>query len=246
MKNYDPQSFFDFLGYGTGDQTYDCPGLRSLSVYCRGEAAQLERLLEPMPFELADDRFVVSIADFSNNSGMVYYDAAIILAVRYGEHTGGSYYYEWEDTHVSVAAGRELWGYPKHFALISLDEDDRGVTGHVGLEGQTAFDVRLAFDDDVDGSAWSDFTVYPHLQVRAVPQTNGPSFQHFDIISRNTAKDFELTSRRYGRAEVQFGAEIVAGDEPLRIVETFGGDYTIGDFHATRENGTPTIIASLV
>ncbi len=246
MKTYDPNSFFQFLGYGTGDHTYDCPGLRGLSVYCRGDRAQLEKLLEPLPFELADDRFVVSIADFANNSTTSYYDAAVILSVRYGDTVGGTYYYEWEDKHTTVAAGRELWGYPKHFAKIALDEDSAGLVGRVSLEGDTSMEVEVTFDESVTGEAWSGFSIYPHLQVRAVPEVNGPSFQSFDIISRNTAKDFELTSRRYGRAVVKFGPDITAGGEPLTIVETLGAEYAVGDFHATRENGTPTIVASLV
>lgn len=245
MKDYDINSFFEFLGYGTGDHTYDCPDLRSLSVYCRGRRDQLEKLLEPMPFELADERFVVSIADFGNNSTTTYFDAAIILAVKYGDVVGGTYYYEWEDKHTTVAAGRELWGYPKHFAKIALEEDASGVSGRVTLEGETMFEVEVSFEESVTGEAWKGFSVYPHLQVRAVPQVNGPSFDSFDIISRNTAKDFELKERRLGTAVVKLGAEIVAGDQQLEILETLGAEFTVGDFHATRENGTPTIVASL-
>jgi acetoacetate decarboxylase len=246
VKSYTPTAFFEFLGYGSGDHTYNCPGLRSLSVYCRGNRGQLVKLLEPTPFELADDRFLVSVADFANNSTTPYFDAAVILAVRYGDHVGGNYYFEWEDKHTTVAAGRELWGYPKHFARISLDDDAAGVLGRVSLEGDTSFEVEMTFDDQVTGAAWSDISFYPHLQVRAVPEANGPSFQSFDIISRNTAKDFKLSERRYGRAVVKFGPEIQAGGEPLEILETLGAEYTVGDFFATRQNGTPKIVASLV
>ncbi|MFT3797688.1 acetoacetate decarboxylase family protein [Microbacterium sp.] len=246
MKQYDPTSFFEFLGYGPGDQTYDCPGLRSLSIYCRGDEAQLRALLDPLPFELADDRFLVSIADFTNNSGMVYYDAAVVLAVEYDGHHGGTYYFEWEDSHISVTAGRELWGYPKHFAVISLTDDESGARGRVALEGTTAFEAELVFDDTADPSAWRGVSFSPHLQVRAVPQVNGASFQSFDIISRNTSLDFEPILRRFGRAQVRLGNEITVDGEPLRIVETLGGEYTVGNFHATRENGTPKIIASLI
>ena len=243
MKQYDPLAFWNFLRFGPGNVTYACPSLKTLSVYCRGDRGEMERLLDPLPFELADDRFVVSIADFGNNSGRTYYDAAIILPIRYGEHVGGTYYFEYEDKHTTVAGGRELWGYPKHFARIELEAASVGAHGKASLYDELMFEVGIDFDPAVDRDAWADLRLFPHYQVRAVPEVNGPGFQSFDIISRNTSKDYKLTERKIGRGRVSLGPAIAAG---LRVEEVLGAEYTVGDFASTQENGVPTIVASLI
>lgn len=246
MKPYDPLSFWKFLNFGPGNTTYACPGLRALSVYCRGERAQLEAMLEPMPFELADERFMVSITDFSNNSGKTYYDAAVVLAVRYGDHVGGSYYFEYEDKHSTVAGGRELWGYPKHYARVAMTLGEKGAEGATTLHEDVMFRIGLTFDDSVDRSAWADLKLYPHYQVRAVPQVNGPGFQSFDIISRDTSRDYRLIERRAGRGTVSFGPAISVAGETMKVVEVLGAEFTVGDFASTPENGVPKIVASLI
>ena len=253
MKSgYQPTKFFRFLGYGPGNGTYRCPGMRSLSVFCRGRREQLEALLEPTPFELRDDRFLVSVADFSNvvnsrgSSDHPYYDAALVLPVRYGDVAGGSYYFEWENDNWQVISGRELWGYPKHFAAIEMIDGEFGVQSRVSLGDQVHLTADLIFDGDTTNEAWSDTAFYPHLQVRAVPQINGPGFDSLDIITRNTSLDYELLERRRGRANVTLGESLRVGGERLEIVEVLGGEYSVGNFASTGANGTPTIVASLI
>ncbi|MFT4193705.1 acetoacetate decarboxylase family protein [Ottowia sp.] len=245
MKPYDINSFFKFLNYGPGDRTYQCPDLKTLSVTCRGDAAQLKAMLEPTPFELADDRFVVSVADFSNVGPRNFFDAAVILAVRYGDQKGGNYYFEYEDNQATIAGGRELWGYPKHFAMISLEEKDGNARARAWREGETIFEI--AMEGGVEEAAKpSDLQLYPHLQVRAVPQANGPSFQSFEILSRNTVKDYQPKLRKAGKGSVTLGKAVSFGGTPLKVVEVLGAEYTVGDFYATAENGTPKIVANLV
>jgi len=246
VKPYDVNAFFKFLNFGPGNKTYHCPDLKALTVTCRGDADQLNAMLAPTPFELADDRFAISIADFRNIAARPYFDAAVILAVSYGSHRGGTYYFEYEDNHATVAGGRELWGYPKHFAKISLEEHQGSARGMVWLEGDTLFEIGM--DDGVAGDlhAASGLSLYPHLQVRAVPQANGPSFQSFEILSRNTSKDYVPKLRKTGKGRVVMGKSVAFDGIPLKVLEILTAEYTVGDFYATAENGTPKIIASLV
>jgi len=246
MKPYNPLDFFKFLNFGPGDRTYRCLDLKTLTVTCRGDAEQLRAMLAPTPFELADDRFVVSIADFRNIALRPYFDAAIILAVQYGEHRGGTYYFEYEDNHATVAGGRELWGYPKHFAKISLEEHDDKVHGKVWLEGETIFEITLADGVESALDTVSDLQLYPHLQVRAVPQANGPGFQSFEILSRNTSKDYRPKLRRNGKGSIFLGNAVTFDGAPLRVREILEAEYTVGDFYASAENGTPKIVAKLI
>ncbi|MBX3598820.1 MAG: acetoacetate decarboxylase family protein [Rhizobiaceae bacterium] len=244
--NYDVNRFFEYLGYYPSNYTPTCPGLRSLSVYVRGDRKQLEELLDPTPFILNDDRFVISVADFSNQSHFTFFDAAVLLPVRFGDVEGSTYYFEWEDDHQTVASGREKWGYPKKFGNISLQDDEFGARGDVSLNGETMFRIAVDFDDTTDNSAWQDYKVYPHLQARAVSEIYGPSFSAFDIIKRDTSKDFERISKRFGKATVELGSAIGIKGKKLDILEVLGGEYSVGNFKSTRENGFAQVIGSLV
>lgn len=245
-KNYDVNKFFRYLGYHPTNYTPSCPKMRTLAVYVRGDRTQLEELLDPTPFVLNDDRFVISIADFRNQSHFSFFDAAILLPVRYGDIEGSTYYYEYEDNHETVASGREKWGYPKKYARMTLDDDERGARGDVTLCGETMFRISVDFDDTTDNSAWKDYKVFPHLQARAVSEIYGPSFSAFDIISRDTSKDYKSISKRFGKASVQLGPSIAVNGFRVKVLEVLGGEYAVGDFASTRENGQAKVVASLI
>lgn len=244
--NYDVNEYFKFLGYYPSNYTPTCKNMRTLTTYVRGDRKQLEKLLEPTPFVLNDDRFVVSIADFRNQSHFSFFDAAVLLPVRYGDVEGSTYYFEYEDDHQTVASGREKWGYPKQFAHIALDDDATGARGTVSLGGETIFQIAVDFDEQTDKSAWQDYKTFPHLQARAISEVYGPSFSQFDIISRDTSKDYELLSKRTGRASVEFSGAIGINGQSLKIVEILGGEYAVGNFASTRENGRAQVVASLI
>ena len=243
---YDVDRFFSFLGYGRGNQTYECAGLPAITGFFRGVPEELDALLSLTPFERVTDTFCVSVADFSQNSGATYLDAAVIIPVRFGEVVGATYYFEFEDKHGSVAGGRELWGYPKRFAKVELSRDEHRAVGRVSNEGETVFELELDFDDAPDSEPWASTPLYPHLQVRAVPQFDGPSFQHFDILSRDTSQDYRLLEQRAARARVTFGPQISVAGTPLTVAESLGGRLTVGDYKSTSANGVPTLVASLV
>ena len=246
MTGYDPREYFSILGYQPGARPYTCPGLRSLSAYCRGDADQLEKALAPTPFTLADDRFTVSVADFGNCSMGPFFDAGIVIPVTYRDHAGAHYLLEWEDQSWSIALGRELWGYPKRFADISLETSDTGARARVELRGETLVDVDVRFDDAVTTEAWEGVRVFPHLQARAVGQADGEGFDRFDIISRDTSKDFQLLQSQRGTATVAFGAGASHASGPLTVVDVLGAEYTLGNYHASVDNGIPSVIDSLV
>ncbi|KIP53682.1 acetoacetate decarboxylase family protein [Leucobacter komagatae] len=244
--NYDPASFFDFLGYPSGDTPYTSPGLRTLSVYCRGNRENLEHLLSATPFELADDRFVVQIADFTQSSVGAFYDSGIVIPVRYGDTVGANYTFEWEDQPWSILLGREVWGYPKQWGKIDLRDSAEQVAGEVTREGELQFAIEMTPDDTVSNEAWADMHTYPHLQVHYLPKANERGFETFEIVSRDTSKDFELESKVFGAAKVDLGDSVRIAGVKLEIAEVLGGEFSVGYYNCSREHGRSRVIDSLV
>src|SRR5690349_20865839 len=84
---------------------YQCKNNKILSVVCRGDRKVIDRWLKPTPFESVDDRYIVSIADFSNCDKASYMDAAIVLPIKFRNKFGGYYFFEYENNDSAIAAG---------------------------------------------------------------------------------------------------------------------------------------------
>lgn len=243
---YDVNRYFDYLGYPSGDRPYHAPGLRTLNVYCRGDRDNLKALLAPTPFELDGDLFAVQIADFRSANVGAFWDSGIVVPVRYGNTRGATYLFEWEDQPWSVAFGREVWGYPKRHAHISLVNHDDQVQGLVSREGEPIFSIAADLGDDVNESAWNSITLYPHLQVHALPAVEYRGFTAFEIIQRDTSNDYRQSTRRTGRGSLDLGSEIHITGLPLAVESVLGAEYTVGDYACTTENGIARVIDRLV
>ncbi|MEZ7124828.1 acetoacetate decarboxylase family protein [Nonomuraea sp. AD125B] len=240
---YDPLDFWRRLDYPPAAQPYSAPGLSTVTVYCRGDAEELERLLRPTPFLPADDRFAVSFADFSTATNGGFMDCGVIVPVRYGDLVGGFYLAEYENHSWSVAAGRELWGYPKRMAAMRVKRDGDRIACTVAAEGRTLVDLEWEAEDTAPEPP--GLRLYPHLLVRAVPQVDGPGFARFDVLSRDTSPDFVLHEERRGRARLRLGEGLVHAGEHLTVAGVLGAVHTVGDFASTARHGLPTVLARL-
>lgn len=245
---YDIASFKKFTGSMPGNSTYEVRDLRQLWVFCRGDREQLERLASYTPFELQSDVFVLGVADFSSGPG--WFDASLVLPVTFEGRPGGTYFFEYEDQHDSVAMGREAWGYPKALARVEWREDVGGISTRVYDYDTEVFSVEVDFDETVDDSGWRDLAIYPQYQVRAVPQQAGPSFESLDVLTRDPSRDWVAKERLFGRAEVRIGqvdiANGILGGDRLEVVEVLGAELRVGDYFSTAENGVPRKVASLL
>ncbi|UYG16040.1 acetoacetate decarboxylase family protein [Brachybacterium huguangmaarense] len=237
-----------FTGMMPGDTTYEVDGLRQLWIYCRGDRDQLEHLVGHLPFGLQDDVFVLGMADFSAGPGWT--DASVVLPITFEGRRGGTYCFEYEDQHTSVAMGREAWGYPKALARMTWDEDASGLHVRVDDYDTEVFEADVVLDDAVDDAAWSHLSIYPQYQVRAVPQKNGPGFDSMEVVSRDPSVDEIVQERHLGRARVDIGtvdiANRILGGRRLEVVDVLGAELRVSDYRSTSENGVPRTVQRLV
>ena len=92
---------------------YHCPGNRTVFALCRGDRRVFDRYLKHTPFKSAGDLYIVQVSDFSNCDKVAFMDAAIVLPITFRGRPGGYYFFEYENDDRAIAAGRDLWGYPK-------------------------------------------------------------------------------------------------------------------------------------
>ncbi|SHE32577.1 acetoacetate decarboxylase [Seinonella peptonophila] len=225
---------------------YECMNNRTLFALCQGDRTIIERFLEPTPFEYVDNQFVVSISDFRNCNKVPYMDCAIVIPVKYKDQLGGYYLFEYEDHDAAIAAGRDLWGYPKKFATIQLSkENDQGmIRGTASREGQVIMEIECDCSQPSEQLSLPQIT--PHLNLQVFPRPDGPGIESMRVISRDTSPDFKKKSEKFGKTKVTLQG---LSTDPLNLLQpsyVIGGGITVGDFYATDENGWGKILDTLI
>lgn len=219
---------------------YKCPGNRSLNVYCRVERGVLDAYLAPTPFEATGDVILVYISDFTACDKIPFMDAGIVVPVSYMDKTGGYFLFEYEDEDAAIAAGRDLWGYPKKFGAIDLVEHASGVSGTVTRKDTPIISLDCTFADDI---AFSRPATTPHLNIHVQPGPDGKILSR-RIIERDTSPDFKLIRERKGSATVALRSLSTDPLAEFAPFEVLGATYVVGDFYATEANGWGKTIGS--
>lgn len=212
---------------------YQCPGNATLSVFCRTDKAVLEEFLAPTPFTPLSDLYVVYASDFSNCDKVPFMDAGITIPISFEGTEGVTYLFEYEDNDSAIAAGRDLWGYPKKFADISLTLDGDRASAAVVRQGTEILSIAADFSRE---TSFPLPKLAPHFNMHVQPGPDGKVLSR-RIIRRDTSPDFKLRRNRMGAAQVRLQSW---SQDPLGAFapkEILGAMLTEGDFFATEANG---------
>lgn len=216
---------------------YESPDYVSLYAVVEVDEAEVKRMLSLTAFDYVSNQAVISITDFSHCNKVPYMDCAIVIPVQFEGKYGGYYIYEYENNDAAIAAGRELWGYPKKYASIELNETDGVYTGTAKKDGEVFLELVAS-----KGTKEIEVPkITPHLNIRTIldPMGGKPMRQ---IIERDTSPDFVLKDEF--PVDIQLNIKSTQF-EPLENLEpkVLGGGIIKGDFYATEENGWGKIIS---
>jgi acetoacetate decarboxylase len=87
------------------------------------------------------------------------------------EEVGVYFCYDYVDTDVAQAAGREIWGYPRKRAEISLDWKKDTLVGMAKRDGVTILKATCTLADEGE---WIDSG--PNINVKAIPSVTGKGY----------------------------------------------------------------------
>jgi len=224
---------------------YECPGNRTLTAVCEIDPQVIKMYLEPTPFTYVDNRFHIYIGDFSTAQTGGYWDAAIVIPVRYKDLVGGHFLVEFEDHDYSIAAGRELWGYPKKYGKCWMREDEARIIAVCEKDGVEL--IRLEMDKTTAlTQPLPQLRLLPHIQMQVIGRAEGPGVALKRIITRDSSADYIADSRIEHPCAVQLKSHPrspVADFTPDRV---FGARFIVGNHRITDEHGWGTVIDTLV
>ncbi|MBB3066151.1 acetoacetate decarboxylase family protein [Limibacillus halophilus] len=213
---------------------YHYRNVRKISVFCQCDPAALTRFL-PDEFELVGDTCEVFVMDAPDAGPLgSYTEAGLVIPARYDSIVGAHVALEYVSSDDSLAAGREIWGYPKKIAEVTLGRD--GTTGKVVRRGATLIDVTFTPSD----VAFEKPVMHPRLQIKTFAAADGSGFDYYQVI-RNDLGDIKLKETIPGSATLTLGGN---DDDPLPkigVKAIVGAEITVVDFLL----GNGSIVADL-
>ncbi|MFX0107332.1 MAG: acetoacetate decarboxylase family protein [Candidatus Hodarchaeota archaeon] len=127
-----------------------------------------------------------------------------------GEEEVGVYFaHVFTDTDVSIAAGREIWGYPRKLAEISLEWKGDTLVGKTVRNGNQILTAKCTFDEEGE---WIDSG--PNINVKRIPSVSGDGYD-ISVITA-TYLNYNIKNGRSGDVEI----ELTGGpDDNLGILD---------------------------
>ena len=112
------------------------------------------------------------------------------------EEVGVYFAYGYVNTDVAITAGREIWGYPRKLADISLKWRKNTIVGKVVRDGTTIYKATCNMEDE---GAWIDSG--PNINAKVIPKASGDGYD----VSVLTAAylEYRIKNGRSGDVKIE-------------------------------------------
>ncbi len=194
--------------------------------------AEITRELVPEPLEPNPDNPMSIFICRHNASGFGLYHEMILVVPSIFRGVSGNYVaYMYLDKDAPIAAGREIYGWPKKEARITLAEKDAVLTAIVERGGIELIRASMELaqlgnpEDYQISEPWFNTKLIPSIKKDAVPDVMQ--------LTSTTEENLKIKQAYTGRATLEFGASPVDPLHEIAIMEVLGGAYMCADFTLT-------------
>jgi acetoacetate decarboxylase len=151
-------------------------------------------------------------------------EAALLVQCMYDDPDSGQdevgvfFSHNYADTDVAITSGREIWGYPRKRADISMKWKGDLLTATVVRDGVTIMKASCNF---VDEGAWIDSG--PNINLKLIPSITGTDY---DVALLNAAHlTYDIKNGRSGEVEIEFTNGPHDNFDAVKIESTMIGLY---------------------
>ncbi|MFW9963050.1 MAG: acetoacetate decarboxylase family protein [Candidatus Sifarchaeia archaeon] len=111
------------------------------------------------------------------------------------EEVGVYFAYNYVNTDAALSSGREIWGYPRKLADITLDWKKDTITGKVERDGTTIYEASSKMEDE---GAWIDSG--PNINAKVIPSPAGDGYDMAVLIAAYL--EYTIKDGRSGEVEI--------------------------------------------
>ncbi len=181
------------------------PWYRGPLFYPKGEmmeviftptAESLRKVLpEPLQPGLLGGAYV---ARFPESPFGPMWEASVVVQCLYKEHFGIYFLAQYSDLDVSVAAHREIWGFPTKQAQIKFDRKGDQIKAKVIRKGTTIIELQA----DLEGPGeWIDTGAA--INIKVIPNVDGKTYDVTQITAANL--EFKIYEGFAGSGKIKLG-----------------------------------------
>jgi acetoacetate decarboxylase len=184
------------------------------------------RDLVPNPLfpEISNTMFVA----INRYSTPTKYNEFMLGAMAYFEGKMVSYCaYLLVDDDIAMAAGREIWGYPKKMGRITLEEKDGKVIGTVERGGVTLVKATMELSNLIEQNQEPD---PPFVNLKLIPSVQKNTPHDVWQLTLMKMENVKIHKRHEGNATLEFGGSVKDPLDKIPITNVMGGRYSNWDF----------------
>lgn len=134
------------------------------------------------------------------------------------EEVGVHFAYNYVDTDVALASGREIWGYPRKIADITLEMKGEKVTGKTIRDKTTLLKATCTLDDEGE---WIDSG--PNVNVKMIPSATAEGYDSAVVTAAYL--EYTIKNGRSGEVEIEFQSGPRDDLSPVKIETPMIGLY---------------------
>jgi len=208
-----------------------------LTVYFETKAEIVEKLLppplKPSPIPVG----ATFVANYpKTNFGVTYLESALFLLAEYNGEEGAFCLAMPVTNDMAMIGGREIFGYPKKMAEISLQREGNDLRGWTERHGIRFFEIKAKLNgkfNDLDAQQFitetresnPDIVVY---NFKYFPAPDRTGFDYNPRLIREVVK-FNSKKQELGEAELIFRSSEHDPWADVEVVKVLGAIYTVGD-----------------
>jgi acetoacetate decarboxylase len=157
-----------------------------------------------------------------------YHEAALQIPVSYGEKQGNYMAILYLDEALPIVAGREIYGFPKVDASISLEDEGGVIRGRVERFGATLIDVTMTMGPPVEPVPF--IPAVPMFAVKLVPSVAKGAPPEVKQLVFVEFEDAKHTMLRPGEATLELGSCPTDPLGSIPVLEVMMSVYLEGGF----------------
>jgi len=189
--------------YGTPPYVFE--GNSTISIAFTTTPEVLRELVPEPPAPNGDNLMsvVINALCVVQPDTLCYNEALLGIPVSYGESTGSYLPILYLDSAIAIVSGREIWGYSKIDADISIMEDQGKITAQVVRNGATLMDISLEL-----GPEPIPLPVLPdghYFNLKAIPSVACDRSYDVKQINSSVMRDYVIQKLIPGEAHIKFG-----------------------------------------
>ena len=134
------------------------------------------------------------------------------------EEVGVYFAYNYVNTEIAQVSGREIWGYPRKLAKISLNWRKDTISGKVVRDKTTIYKASCKMDEE---GAWIDSG--PNINAKVIPS---PSGEGYDLAVLTAAYlKYTIKNGRSGEVKIEINGGPRDDFSPVKIDTPMIGQY---------------------